>query len=58
MTSTQQLVVVEHADTGVLTLHVSTCSHIARSQYVHREPTALLLEHIDHVCKTCKPERP
>lgn len=50
-------VVVEHVDTGALTLHEETCPHAKRAMITHRA-TQFWLRDVDKVCKTCHPEAP
>jgi hypothetical protein len=49
------LVVVEHIDTGLLTLHNDTCTHAKRAMITHKG-TPFWVAGVDHECKTCKPD--
>lgn len=46
--------IVEHLDTGLLTLHEDRCRHLAHAVTIHT-PTPALLAQIDKACGHCRP---
>lgn len=57
MQSWAELTIVEHADSGQLTLHRNDCRVLQRNGLILHNPTLDLIEQLDRMCKVCKPEK-